>query len=130
MTSYFSKICSDNKILSMGYNGAPTGFSDDEMPWAREGNYLDTKYPYVCHSELNAILNCPTSVRGAKIYVTLFPCCECAKALIQAGITEVIYLCDKYADTDSVKASKLMFEQCGVTYKEYKRSSKSIVLSL
>lgn len=123
-------VNSDNKILSMGYNGAPTGFSDDEMPWAREGNYLDTKYPYVCHSELNAILNCPTSVRGAKIYVTLFPCCECAKALIQAGITEVIYLCDKYADTDSVKASKLMFEQCGVTYKEYKRSSKSIVLSL
>ena len=120
----------DNKILSMGYNGAPTGFSDDVMPWAREGANLDTKYPYVCHSELNAILNCPTSVKEARVYVTLFPCNECAKAIIQAGIKEVVYLSDKYADTDSNKASRLMFDNCGVTYRKYEMVGKDIVISL
>ena len=120
----------ENKILSMGYNGAPIGFSDDVMPWAREGANLDTKYPYVCHSELNAILNCPTSVKGARVYVTLFPCNECAKAIIQAGIKEVVYLSDKYADTDSNKASRLMFDNCGVTYRKYEMVGKDIVISL
>ena len=120
----------ENKILSMGYNGAPTGFSDDVMPWAREGANLDTKYPYVCHSELNAILNCPTSVKGARVSVTLFPCNECAKAIIQAGIKEVVYLSDKYADTDSNKASRLMFDNCGVTYRKYEMVGKDIVISL
>ncbi len=120
----------ENKILSMGYNGAPIGFSDDIMPWAREGNNLDTKYPYVCHSELNAILNCPTSVRGARCYVTLFPCNECAKAIIQSGIKEVIYLSDKYHDTDGSKASRLMFDNCGVSYRKYEMVGKDIVISL
>ena len=120
----------DNKILSMGYNGAPTGLSDDIMPWAREGNDLDTKYPYVCHSELNAILNCPTSVRGARCYVTLFPCNECAKAIIQSGIKEVIYLSDKYHDTDSNRASRMMFDNCGVSYRKYEMAGKDIVISL
>ena len=120
----------ENKILSMGYNGAPIGFSDDVMPWAREGANLDTKYPYVCHSELNAILNCPTSVKGGRVYVTLFPCNECAKAIIQAGIKEVVYLSDKYADTDSNKASRLMFDNCGVTYRKYEMVGKDIVISL
>lgn len=120
----------DNKILSMGYNGAPTGLSDDIMPWGREGNNLETKYPYVCHSELNAILNCPTSVRGARCYVTLFPCNECAKALIQSGIKEVIYLSDKYHDTDGNKASRMMFDNCGVTYRKYEMVGKDIVISL
>jgi len=119
-----------NKILSMGYNGAPIGFSDDVMPWAREGENLNTKYPYVCHSELNAILNCPTSVSGARVYVTLFPCNECAKAIIQAGIKEVIYLSDKYRDTDSNKAARLMFDNCGVTYRKYEMVGKDIVISL
>jgi len=123
-------VNSDNKILSMGYNGAPIGFDDDLMPWAREGDALNTKYPYVCHSELNAILNCPTSVRGAKVYVTLFPCNECAKAIIQSGIKEVIYMCDKYADTDGVKASKIMFDNCGVSYRKYEMVGKEIVISL
>lgn len=123
-------VNSDNKILSMGYNGAPIGFNDDVMPWDREGEPLNTKYPYVCHSELNAILNCPTSVRGAKVYVTLFPCNECAKAIIQSGIKEVIYMCDKYADTDSVKASKIMFDNCGVIYRKYEMVGKDIVISL
>ena len=120
----------DNKILSMGYNGAPTGLSDDIMPWDREGDNLKTKYPYVCHSELNAILNCPTSVKGAKVYVTLFPCNECAKAIIQSGIKEVIYLSDKYHDSDGCRASRMMFDNCGVTYRKYEMAGKDIVISL
>ena len=123
-------VNSDNKILSMGYNGAPTGLSDDIMPWDREGDNLKTKYPYVCHSELNAILNCPTSVKDAKVYVTLFPCNECAKAIIQSGIKEVIYLSDKYHDSDGCRASRMMFDNCGVTYRKYEMAGKDIVISL
>ncbi len=123
-------VNSDNKILSMGYNGAPIGLSDDVMPWDRDGDFLDTKYPYVCHSELNAILNSSSSVRGARVYVTLFPCNECAKVIIQAGIKEVIYLSDKYADTDSNKASRLMFDECGVSYRKYEMVGKNIVINL
>ena len=123
-------VSPDNKILSIGYNGAPTGLSDDIMPWGREGETLNTKYPYVCHSELNAILNCPTSVRGARVYVTLFPCNECAKAIIQSGIKEVIYLDDKYHDTDGCKASRMMFDNCGVTYRKYEKGGRDIVISL
>ena len=92
-------VSNDNRILSIGYNGAPNGFNDDEFPWAREGANLDTKYPYVCHAELNAILNYRGSkkdLENAKIYVDLFPCNECAKIIIQSGIKEVIYLSDKY----------------------------------
>ena len=100
-----------NKILSMGYNGMPTGCNDDRMPWERKGTPLDTKYLYVCHAELNAILNYSGgSLRGARIYTTLFPCNECTKAIIQAGITEVIYYSDKYADTDSTIAAKRMLD--------------------
>ena len=101
-------VSQDNKILSMGYNGFPLGCSDDEFPWVRDGeDPLETKYVYSTHSELNAILNYSGgSLAGAKLYVSLFPCNECAKAIIQAGIKEVIYDCDKYADTPSVIASK------------------------
>lgn len=120
----------DNKILSIGYNGAPIGFDDDIMPWGREGDYLDTKYPYVCHSELNAVLNCSTSVKDAIMYVTLFPCSECTKIIIQSGIKEVIYLCDKYASTDSVKASKIMLDNCGIKYRKYEMVGKDIVINL
>ena len=121
----------DNKIISMGYNGAPTGYDDDKyMSWEREGNFLDTKYAYVCHGELNAILNSPTSVKNCKIYVALFPCNECTKAIIQSGIKEVIYMDDKYKDTDSVIASKKMLDACGVTYREYKKSGKKLELEL
>ena len=106
-----------NKILSVGYNGMPIGCSDDEFPWAREGDPLETKYPYVCHAELNAILNnVGFSLDGCKIYVPLFPCNECSKAIIQSGIREVIYISDKYAHTDSVKASKRMMDSAGVHY--------------
>ncbi len=123
-------VNSDNKILSMGYNGAPTGLSDDIMPWGRDGDTMSTKYAYVCHSELNAILNCPTSVKGSRLYVTLFPCNECAKAIIQAGIKEVIYLDDKYHDTDGNRVARMMFDNCGVTYRKYEKGGKDIVISL
>ena len=120
-------VSPDNKILSMGYNGFPMGCSDDEFPWAREGEPLDTKYLYVTHSELNAILNYRGgSLEGAKLYVTLFPCNECTKAIIQSGIRQVVYACDKYADTSSVRASKRMMEAAGVTYTQYVPSGKHL----
>ncbi len=104
-----------NKIMSVGYNGFPMGCHDDEFPWERTGEEYDTKYPYVCHAELNAILNnAGGNLAGCKIYVALFPCNECAKAIIQSGIKEVIYLSDKYADTPGTRASKRMFEASGV----------------
>jgi len=107
-----------NKVVSIGYNGLPKGCSDDEYPWDREGGPLDTKYVYVVHAELNAILNAQMPVTGCKIYVSLFPCNECAKAIIQSGIQEIIYEDDKYADTDYVKASKRMLNSAGVTLRQ------------
>ena len=108
-------VSPDNIILSTGYNGFPAGCSDDEYPWDREGE--ETKYPYVVHAELNAILNANgKSLRGATIYVALFPCNECAKAIIQSGIREVVYLSDKYADSDATRASKRMLNSAGVTF--------------
>ena len=125
-------VSRDNKILSMGYNGFPRGCSDDEFPWAREGDDpLKTKYVYSTHSELNAILNYSGgSLAGAKLYVSLFPCNECAKAIIQCGITEVIYDCDKYADTPSVIASKRMMDAAGVVYRRYERANRTVTIEL
>lgn len=108
-------VNADRKIVGVGYNGFPRGCGDDVFPWAREGDFLDTKYPYVCHAELNAILNAISrDLSGCVIYVALFPCNECAKAIVQSGIVEVVYLEDKYAETDEVKASKLIFSHAGV----------------
>lgn len=124
-------VSADNKILSMGYNGFPKGCSDDEFPWCREGAPLDNKYFYTTHSELNAILNYRGgSLEGAKIYVTLFPCNECAKAIIQAGITTVIYDSDKYADSDSTIASKRMMDAAGVRYYQYTHSGRAVEINL
>lgn len=125
-------VSQDNKILSMGYNGLPNGCSDDEYPWAREGDDpLETKYVYAAHSELNAILNYGGgNLKGAKIYVSLFPCNECAKAIIQAGIKEVIYDSDKYDDTASVIASKRMMDSAGVRYYQYHRTEREITITL
>ena len=124
-------VSQDNKILSMGYNGLPRGCSDDEFPWAREGDDLHTKYFYVTHSELNAILNYRGgSLDNAKLYVTLFPCNECAKAIIQAGIKTLVYDCDKYASTPSVLASKRMLDSAGVRYYQYKRTGREISLTV
>ena len=118
-----------NIILSTGYNGFPYGCSDDEYPWARRGELCDTKYPFVVHAELNAILNAQgRSLRGARMYVALFPCNECAKAIIQSGIKEVIYISDKYADSVGVKASKRMFDAAGVKYTQIKMQRNSIVI--
>lgn len=104
-----------NRIMSVGYNGLPVGCNDDEFPWDRDGEAYDTKYPYVCHAELNAILNnAGAPLEGCRIYVALFPCNECAKAIIQSGIKEVVYLSDKYDNTPMNLASKRMFNAAGV----------------
>lgn len=124
-------VSEDNKILSVGYNGMPIGCSDDEFPWEREGAPLDTKYVYVCHAELNAILNYTgTNMKSAKLYTSLFPCNECTKAIIQAGIKEVVYMSDKYADTDSVIASKRMMDASKVSYRLYNPIGRDITISL
>ena len=124
-------VDNDNKIVSLGYNGAPIGYDDDkDMTWKREGEFLETKYAYVCHSELNAILNSKIPVRGCKLYVTLFPCNECAKAIIQSGIKEIVYLSDKYINTKENIASKKMLDTCGVKYIQYKLNGKSLNINL
>lgn len=108
-------VSPDYKIVGVGYNGLPWGCEDDEFPWeVREGDLYDTKYPYVVHAELNAILNSTQNLKGCSIYVSLFPCHECVKAIIQSGITEIIYEDDKYNGTASDKAAKRMLEAAGV----------------
>lgn len=130
----------DNRILSIGYNGAPNGFNDSTFPWERTGDMLNTKYAYVCHAEMNAILNyrgTRKELENSKIYVDLFPCNECAKLIVQAGIKEVLYLSDKFKDkdgnlleTDAVKASKRMFKECGVAYHEISLNNSKIEINL
>ena len=118
-----------NKIVGVGYNGLPLGCSDDKLPWTREGDYLDTKYPYVCHAELNAVLNSISSnLYNCRIYVALFPCNECTKVIIQSGIKEIIYLSDKYKDTDAVRASKRMLDISSTRYRQYIPERKEILL--
>lgn len=125
-------VSDDNKILSMGYNGFPRGCSDEDFPWDREGNELDgTKYAYVTHAELNAILNYRGgSLEGASLYVSLFPCNECAKAIIQAGIKRVVYDSDKYDGTPSSRAAKKMFDSAGIVYVPYSRSGREIKIMI
>ena len=120
-------VDSSNVILTTGYNGFPKGCSDDEFPWDREGKV--TKYPFVVHAELNAILNASgRDLRGSRIYVALFPCNECAKAIIQSGIGEVVYLSDKYADTPATKASKLMLTTAGVKLTKMEPAIDELIL--
>jgi dCMP deaminase len=123
-------VVSPNKrIIGIGYNGFPAGCSDDVLPWSREGDFLDTKYPYVCHAELNAVINSrETNLQGCTLYVALFPCNECAKIVIQSGIKEIVYLSDKYADLDITKAAKRMFDLAGVKYSRLKSKVKSLNL--
>lgn len=119
----------ENVIISTGYNGFPYGCSDDEFPWDRSGAPNATKYPFVVHSELNAILNAGgKSLVGAKLYVSLFPCNECAKAIIQSGIKEIVYLSNKYKDTDATKASERMLTSAGVKLTQFKPTKDKIVL--
>ena len=124
-------VSKENRILSIGYNGTPNNFDDDKFPWNREGvSKNETKYPYVCHAELNAVLNYSGSRKdlvGARIYVDLFPCNECAKIIIQSGISEVIYLSDKYNGTEENLASKLLFNNCGIKYRQLDYDNQKII---
>ncbi|HCY53589.1 MAG TPA: cytidine deaminase [Kandleria vitulina] len=127
-------VASDkNKVLTMGYNGMPIGIKDEDMPWGgtpEDGNPLNSKYLYVCHAEFNAILNSRVPLDGSRIYVTLFPCNECAKAIVQSGIKEVIYTSDKYADTVATKASKKIFDLAGVKYRKFAGRNPHITFTL
>ena len=127
-------VSEDNKILSMGYNGFPRGCSDDEFPWGKDEETTDpysAKYLYVTHSELNAILNYRGgSLEGSKLYVTLFPCNECAKAIIQSGIRRIVYDSDKYETTPAVVASKKMLNAAGVVLQRYEHTNRRIELEL
>jgi dCMP deaminase len=128
-------VNSMKRIAGVGYNGFPQGCSDDILPWNRsnEGNGegAETKYLYVCHAEANAILNKGgADIHGSTIYVDLFPCNECAKMIIQTGIKEVVYLRDTYHDDDKCRASRIMFQMSGVTYRQHQLSVKQILLDL
>jgi dCMP deaminase len=114
----------DKRVVGLGYNGFPHGCSDEHYPWEREGNFLDTKYPFVVHAELNAILNSIQNLKDCTIYVSLFPCNECAKAIIQSGIRKVVYEQDKYNGTEANIASKRMFESAGVQLEQLNYQTK------
>lgn len=111
-------VDSNNRVVGLGYNGFPRGCDDKEFPWEREGEFLDTKYAYVVHAELNAILNANKLIENCRLYVSLFPCNECSKAIIQSGIKEIIYESDKYKDLNQFKASKKMLEAAGVKLRQ------------
>lgn len=122
-------VDSKKRIIGIGYNGFPRGCADDELPWDREaGNITDTKYPYVVHAEANAILNSTKELDGSVMYVALFPCNECTKLIIQSGIREIVYLSDKYAGTDLVKASKKMLDLAKVKYRRLETKRTEIAL--
>ena len=123
-------VDNDNRILSTGYNGFPQGCSDDDFPWNRDEKVGETKYQFVVHAELNAVLNARgKTLAGAKLYVGLFPCNECAKAIIQSGIKEVIFLSNKYDGTPSVEASKRMLISSGVKLTQLKPTKAQLVLN-
>ncbi|XP_077291834.1 deoxycytidylate deaminase-like [Arctopsyche grandis] len=123
-------ISPDNKVVGMGYNGMPWGCSDDEYPWCKDADSsYDNKYAYVCHAEMNAILNKNVAnVRDCTIYVALFPCNECAKLIIQSGIKEIVYLSDKHSDKPGTKASKRMLDSAKITYRQYIPKQKKIII--
>ncbi|MFH1174398.1 MAG: dCMP deaminase family protein [archaeon] len=124
-------ISPEKKIVGIGYNGFPRGCSDDELPWAREGkSTLDTKYPYIVHAEQNAILNAITNLKDCTMYVALFPCNECCKLIIQSGIREVVFLEDKYADTEAVQASKRMMGMAGMQFRKFTPGRKELPVRL
>ena len=124
-------VSREKKILSLGYNGMPTGCNDDEMPWEREGDAINTKYMYVCHAELNAILNRgDVSLANSILYVTLFPCNECAKAIIQSGIKEIVYMSDKYASQANTIVSKRLFDMVGIKYRQYEPTGRTVHIEL
>ena len=119
-------VSPDNRIVGVGYNGMPYGTDDATAPWGRVGGFLDTKYAFVVHAELNAILNSTKELKGCRLYVSLFPCHECAKAIIQSGIKEIIYEDDKYNGTESDIASKRMLDAAGVIYRKMEKVSVEV----
>ena len=120
-------VSPEKRILTVGYNGMPSGCSDDDFPWERTGDPLETKYLFVCHAEMNAILNSGHSdLKGSIVYTTLFPCAECTKAMIQKGIKEVVYLSDKYAGDDLFVAARRMMDSAGVIYRPYQPTGRMI----
>ena len=122
-------VTPENKIVGIGYNGMPIGLDDSIMPWERSAeSQLDTKYPYVCHAELNAILNSIKDISGCTLYVTLYPCNECAKAIIQSGIKKLVYHTNKYPDADSTKAAELMLRLAHIEVEQYIPDNKEILL--
>jgi dCMP deaminase len=122
-------VSAQNKIVGIGYNGFPIGCSDDELPWEREGEPLKTKYPYVCHAEMNAIVNSTMAdLSGCRMYVSLYPCNECAKLIIQIGIKKVVYLSDKYAENHLFAAARRMLEMAGVATEKLTPQEKSILI--
>lgn len=125
-------VNSRKRIIGIGYNGFPMGVSDDEISWGREGDFLDTKYPYVCHAEMNAISNASNKpdLEGASMYVSLFPCNECAKLIIQVGIKEIVFLSDKYHDEPNMIASRRMLDMAEVQYRQLKPTTGQIKLRL
>lgn len=125
-------VNSDKKIVSLGYNGMPISKQDNDTiyPWERQGENLETKYMYVVHAELNAILNSRADLRGCTLYTTLFPCNECCKAIIQSGINEIVYISNKYEGSDSVVASIRMFENAGIKIRQYEMKNKEIKINL
>lgn len=123
-------IVLDKKIVAVGYNGMPYGCDDSEYPWGRDGTPLESKYLYVVHAELNAILNATASLKGATLYTSLFPCNECCKAIIQSGIKKIVYISDKHSQTDSVIAAKRMLDSAGISYNQFISEKKSISISL
>ena len=121
----------DTYSLSVGYNGFPLGCDDEEFPWARTGGTLDTKYAFVAHAELNAILNSKTGdLAGSTVYLTLVPCNECTKALIQKRVSKGVYSDDKYHDADSTKAARKMLDAAGIVYEQYKPSGRKAEIDL
>ena len=122
-------VTPDKRIVGVGYNGLPAGCSDDEFPWDRDGDFLSSKYAYVCHAELNAILNSTKNLKGCTIYVDLFPCNECAKSIIQSGISEIVYLSDKYNNTDSNTASKKLLNAANVKLRQLDPKFDELVLN-
>lgn len=122
-------VTPDKRIVGVGYNGFPAGCSDDDFPWDREGDFLETKYAYVCHAELNAILNSTKNLKGCSIYVDLFPCNECAKSIIQSGITEIVYLSDKYNNTESNIASKKLLNSANVKLRQLEPKFDELILN-
>lgn len=121
-------VTPDKRIVGVGYNGLPAGCSDDDFPWNRDGDFLDNKYAYVCHAEVNAILNSTRSLKNCTIYVDLFPCNECAKSIIQSGIKEVVYLSDKYSDTEINIASKRLFNSAQIKLRKLEPKFDKLVL--